>query len=262
MNKRLFTLPMLILVLAAFLVVGCDSGAHIFAQTYDPLRGYGPAMHSHLGNIRQGVDWKESASSLFSGRGSFGNGSAMRVAPLGAYFADDLDMVVQQAALSAEVTHTHPEAEAGAIAVAVAAALAWQAGQNKSRSSSMDFLNSILAYVPPSEVAEKIKEARDLHSNASIRLAVSVLGSGEKVSAQDTVPFALWCASKHLDNFEDAFWFTLEGLGDRDTTCAMVGGIVACYTGTSAIPSDWIEAREALPRWSYNSDASQEEEIG
>ena len=60
---------------------------------------------------------------LFGGEGSFGNGAAMRVAPLGAYFADELDAVVEQASFSAEVTHSHPEGIAGAIAVAVAAAL-------------------------------------------------------------------------------------------------------------------------------------------
>jgi ADP-ribosylglycohydrolase len=43
----------------------------------------------------------------------------MRVAPIGAFFAEDLDLVVKQAQASAEITHTHPEAIAGAIAVAV-----------------------------------------------------------------------------------------------------------------------------------------------
>jgi len=42
----------------------------------------------------------------------------MRVAPLGAYFAHDLDILVRQAELSAVVTHSHPEGVAGAIAIA------------------------------------------------------------------------------------------------------------------------------------------------
>lgn len=48
----------------------------------------------------------------------------MRVAPVGAFFADDMDLVVSQARASAEVTHAHNEAIVGAIAVAVAAAWA------------------------------------------------------------------------------------------------------------------------------------------
>lgn len=42
----------------------------------------------------------------------------MRVAPLGAYFADDLDTVVKQSRLSAEVTHAHPEGIAGGVVAA------------------------------------------------------------------------------------------------------------------------------------------------
>ncbi len=48
---------------------------------------------------------------MFSGLGSFGNGAAMRAAPLGAWFAGDVETVIQQAILSAEVTHAHPEGQ-------------------------------------------------------------------------------------------------------------------------------------------------------
>jgi hypothetical protein len=50
----------------------------------------------------------------------------MRVAPVGAYFADDLAQAAEQAHRSARVTHAHPEASAGAIAVAIAAAWAYR----------------------------------------------------------------------------------------------------------------------------------------
>jgi ADP-ribosylglycohydrolase len=76
-----------------------DSGflARDFAHRYDSSRGYGPAMHKLLAEIRHGGDWQSEARALFRGQGSFGNGSAMRVAPLGAYFADDLDAIPDQA---------------------------------------------------------------------------------------------------------------------------------------------------------------------
>src|SRR5579859_835473 len=98
-----------------------------FAANYDSSRGYGPAMHRLLIKIRQErSSWREESQALFGGEGSFGNGSAMRVAPLGAYFADDLQMIIEQAKLSAVTTHCHPEAVAGAIAVALAAGFAWR----------------------------------------------------------------------------------------------------------------------------------------
>ncbi len=65
------------------------------------------------------------------------------------------------------------------------------------------------------------------------------------MSAQDTVPFCLWSAAYRLDHFEEALWWTAKGGGDCDTTCAIVGGIVAL--SAQAIPAAWLEQREALP---------------
>lgn len=225
--------------------------AQSFAENYDINRGYGPAMHRLLQAIQGGEDWHKVAASQFGGQGSYGNGAAMRVAPLGAYFADAPSKVVEQAALSALITHTHPEGVAGAIAVAIAAAIAWQMKEAKIRPRCAEFLDAILPYVPDSEVRRKIRQARDFPEGTSMRFAASVLGTGHQVSAQDTVPFALWCAGEKLDNFEEALWLTVSGLGDRDTTCAIVGGIVVLYTGRESLPLAWIEAREMLPAWPF-----------
>jgi ADP-ribosylglycohydrolase len=83
---------------------------------------------------------------------------------------------------------------------------------------------------------------------------VAALGNGTGVSAQDTVPFALWCAGQRLGSFEEALWLTVSGLGDRDTTCAIVGGIVALYAGSEAIPAEWLQSRESLPEWAFRDD--------
>ena len=225
--------------------------ARSFAERYDRTRGYGPAMHRLLWEIKCGEDWAERAQSQFGGQGSFGNGAAMRVAPVGAFFANDVDAVVEQAARSAVVTHTHDEAIAGAIAVAVAAAQACRLRISSVTPGRSEFLDLVLPYVPESEVRSKIRQARDMTATASVQFAVSVLGNGARVSAQDTVPFTLWCAGERLSNFEEALWLTVSGLGDRDTTCAIVGGIVALYTGIEGIPKEWLKARERLPAWPF-----------
>jgi hypothetical protein len=80
-----------------------------------------------LERIAEGIPWPTASREVYSGSGSMGNGGAMRVAPLGAYFAEDYDLVVEQARALAEVTHAHPEGQYGAIATAVAAAWAWNA---------------------------------------------------------------------------------------------------------------------------------------
>jgi ADP-ribosylglycohydrolase len=218
-----------------------------FARRYTPYRGYGAAMHRYLTLIGQGADWRVEANNLFSGQGSYGNGAAMRVAPLGGYFADDLDQVVAQARLSAEVTHAHPEAVAGAIAVAVAAAYAWQLRDEAAPPREREFIDLVLPHVPDSIVREKIRHARNLAPNSSVRLAVAALGNGSGISAQDTVPYTLWCAAQHLDDYHAALWLTLSGLGDIDTTCAIVGGIVSLHVGIEGIPPEWLQAREPLP---------------
>jgi ADP-ribosylglycohydrolase len=107
--------------------------------------------------------------------------------------------------------------------------------------------------LPESEVREKIRHARNLPETASVRLAVSALGNGVKLSAQDTVPFALWCAAKHLDSYEEALWLAISGLGDRDTICAIVGGIVVMSAGVDSIPQKWQTYREPLPGWVHGN---------
>jgi ADP-ribosylglycohydrolase len=227
-----------------------DGIALSFAEHYDPARGYGAGAGRLMRQIQIGMNWHVASRDLFSGMGSFGNGAAMRIAPLGAYFADDIDKAVEQARLCSEVTHAHPEGIAGGIAVAVAAAYAWRLHGNPPPTRQA-FLDMVMPYVPDSEVREKMRHARNLASGASLELAASALGTGDAISAQDTVPFTLWCAGECLSNYEEAFWLTLAGLGDRDTTCAIVGGIVALYTGVDGIPAEWRKSREKLPDWAF-----------
>jgi ADP-ribosylglycohydrolase len=156
-----------------------------------------------------------------------------------------MSKLIEQAAQSSIVTHSHAEAIAGAISVAVATAVAANlAGQPKP--DRADFINQVLEYVSDSEVKAKLRKASDIDSQASIRHAVAVLGNGVGLSAQDTVPFCLWCAGECLNSYEDAMWLTVSGLGDRDTTCAIVGGIVASFVGMEGIPAEWINRREKL----------------
>lgn len=221
-----------------------DVLARHLARRYieDPGRGYGAAAHDLLLQINLGARWEETASALFDGQGSFGNGAAMRVAPLGGYLAGDLEQVREQAALSARVTHTHPEGEAGAVAVAVAAAWAWEQG---AFGDPQELFEAVLEHTPHGLTHSGVEQAAALPADTQPRVAARTLGSGQRISAQDTVPFVVWCAARHLDCFEEAFWTTVAGLGDRDTTCAMVGGIVAL--STRHVPDAWLALREPLP---------------
>lgn len=221
-----------------------DVLADYFAAEYAsaPNRGYGGMAHNVLRAIGSGTHWKTAAAEVFSGLGSFGNGGAMRVAPVGAFFSDNLEQAAEYGGLSAAVTHAHPEGIAGGIAVAVAAA--WAASADGASSSS-EMLTSVVARLPDSDVKSGVSRALQMGFDRDPQLVAAKLGSGLKVSAPDTVPFALWCAAKCFCDFREAMWTTAIGLGDVDTTCAMVGGIVALSSGE--IPSDFLANREPLP---------------
>lgn len=220
-----------------------DALATSFAARYDPARGYGPSMHRVLGALQDGQHWSAVAAEQFGGQGSHGNGAAMRVAPVGAWFAiEGLEVVAEQARVSARVTHAHPEAIAGAVAVAVAAAVISLGAEGAGA------LEAARAATAGTDVGGGLARARRLPTGTSIPHAVTVLGNGTGLSAVDTVPFALWSASLTPEDYEVTMWRTVSALGDRDTTCAIAGGVVGAVL-TAALPSDWLELQEPLPAW-------------
>lgn len=225
-----------------------DELAERFARRYalDPGKGYGGTAHSILTQIGGGLPWRTAAGTAFSGMGSMGNGGAMRSAPIGAYFADDLNAAIENARASAEVTHAHTEGQAGAIAIAAAAQWAVQHVGKLDADSGAELLAFAHEHTPSSETKACLAKVLTVPLDMSVISAVNLLGNGSKVISQDTVPFSLWCAARHLDNYVEAMWTTVAGLGDRDTNCAIVGGIVALSAGKKSIPDDWLDSREAL----------------
>lgn len=225
-----------------------DALAAAFAARYtaDPHRGYGAGMHELLPRLAEApASWRTRAGELFGGEGSLGNGAAMRVAPLGAWYAGDLVRAAAQARLSAEVTHGHPEGVAGAVAVAVATALA----ADVSPPSGAVMLRKVADHTPPGPVRDGLLRAGDLPGDVAPEEAAEVLGNGSRVRADDTVPLALWSAAHHSRSLVDALWTTAGALGDVDTTCAITGGVVAAAVGTAGVPESWLARCEPLPDW-------------
>lgn len=217
-----------------------DKLARVFAENYalDWHRGYGGTAHSILQSIGEGKDWREVAAEAFDGMGSMGNGGAMRVAPIGAYFADDMDKVLYYARASAEVTHAHIEGIAGAMAIAAASALFLNKRLGYYFGEGDTFLNDIADKLPESDTKYKILSAISIKKENSIDFVVSVLGNGMMLTAQDTVPFCLWCAVYYYTSMEEALWTAVSALGDRDTICAIVGGMVSLYV--DELPQKWL----------------------
>jgi ADP-ribosylglycohydrolase len=226
-----------------------DQLARRFAARYkaQPWRGYGAGAHRLLEMVGNHMPWRDVSECVFPG-GSFGNGSAMRIAPLSAYFAEDDEAeVAHQARLSAGVTHAHPEGLAGAVAAAVAGAYAWKHRDRRADEAvKRGLFDAVLAQVPRSDVRRGIEHAATLGFELSIETVVSLVGNGRRISCQDTVPFCLWVAANHLDEYQAAIVRTIRGAGDIDTNCAIVGGIVSLAVGREGIPADWLADREEL----------------
>lgn len=149
--------------------------ATLFARRYaaEPRRGYGGTAHEILQAIGMGVPWQLAAGRVFDGGGSMGNGAAMRVAPVGAWFAGDLDAVAEHAARSADPTHAHPDGKAGAIAVAIGAALAMESREGgTSTTGSFDptaYLRAVHARTPNGATRDGIARAIDLPASREPR---------------------------------------------------------------------------------------------
>ena len=230
-------------VLGRFGAIDPDALAEAFARRWadDPGRGYGQGAFNLLTRVSYGAPWRREAQRLFDGQGSYGNGAAMRAAPIGAYFAGDLDRVRAEALRSAEPTHAHPDGAAGAVAVAIAAALA-ATGIDRHR-----LIAEVIRFTPPGQTRERLGRAADTDLTAEPAAVGEQLGTGLEVAAHDTVPFALWVCARHLDSYEEALWTAAGQHGDRDTLGAIVGGIVVLATGEDAIPTRWRAAAEPVP---------------
>jgi ADP-ribosylglycohydrolase len=137
---------------------------------------------------------------------SFGNGSAMRVSPVGFTF-DTLDDVLVEAKRSAEVTHNHPEGIKGAQAIAAAIFLA---RQQESKSNIKDFIEKNFGY----GLHQTLAEIRPYYYFNE--------------TCEGSVPQAI-TAFLESDNYEDAVRKAVSLGGDADTIACMTGGIAQAY---------------------------------
>lgn len=139
---------------------------------------------------------------------SFGNGSAMRVSPVGFAFSS-LDTVSREAEKSAAVTHNHPEGIKGAQAIATSIFLA-KSGESKER--IRNYIEKSYGY----NLQQTIDEIRP-----SYRFDETCQGS---------VPQAI-IAFLESNSYEDAVRKAVSLGGDSDTLACMTGGIAQAYYG-------------------------------
>lgn len=144
---------------------------------------------------------------------SWGNGSAMRVSPVG-WAYNDLETVLSKAKESAEVTHNHPEGIKGAQATAAAIFLS---RTDQSKEIIKDYITKNFSYNLDLDIEDLRKDYRF------------------NESCQDTVPQAIF-TFLISDNFEDSIRKAIYIGGDSDTLACINGSIAEAFYG--GVPED------------------------
>lgn len=222
--------------------------AQTFIKNYEqePWRGYASGPPRVFRWIKSGVAWNEAARRLFGGAGSFGNGAAMRVAPVGLFYYDDLEKLRAVAYSQSQITHTHELGMEGAALQAYAVALAIKADSSR-RLDPYDFLAELKNFTKNEVYKMKLEKMRKLLADAADKkTVVRELGNG--VESHNSVPTAIYCFLRNWSIFEDAVLYAVSLGGDTDTIGAMTGAISGAYHGVEAIPEQW---RNKLERKDY-----------
>jgi poly(ADP-ribose) glycohydrolase ARH3 len=211
--------------------------ARVFVRNYElePWRGYGLGPPRVFRMIRDGEHWDKAATKLYSG-GSYGNGSAMRIAPIAVFYHDDLTILREVAYRSSRITHSHYLGQEGAALQAFAVALAMGSEHGESF-DARKFLTRLTELSQQEVYKNKLERAGALLGETDKAKVVAELGNS--IEAFNSVPTAIYSFLTHHDSFKAAVLFAASLGGDADTIAAMTGAISGAYLGIEAVPDKW-----------------------
>lgn len=208
----------------------------------EPWRGYASGPPTIFSQVTEhGITYREAAQKIFGGLGSFGNGGAMRIVPVGLFFHQARDLY-DRASASAEVTHTHPVGIDGAAVQACAVAQAVRLDPMK-KFSTDDFIQGLVNFSRTQEIESKMELVKNLIADDSPP-ALAAERIGRSVAVQESMPFAIYSFLHHPTSFEDCLFCAVLNGGDRDTLGAMAGAISGAYLGLESIPENWRQKLE------------------
>jgi poly(ADP-ribose) glycohydrolase ARH3 len=211
--------------------------AQTFIKNYEaePWRGYGPGPPRIFWMMKSGETWYSAANRLYQG-GSFGNGSAMRVAPVGLLYSDDPERLREIAHKSSSITHSHEFGKEGAALQAYAVALALNTASDEDISREA-FLSKLQNFIQNQLYKKKVAQMRELLGEQDKARVVTMLGNG--IEAPRSVPTAIYCFLRQPQSYKDTVIYAISLGGDTDTIAAMAGAISGAYLGIEAIPQEW-----------------------
>ena len=186
-----------------------------------------------------------------SGVYSAGNGAAMRVAPIGAFFAHDSTQRQAFVRASSRLTHTDERANTGALAIADTIAWIFRE-QPQQAPEAKGFCQHLRDLASQDEEWQHLLNTFEqaLQKPLSVKDFAAQLGlsSGVTGYVYHTVPVALYAWYRHFGDFESSVQVVLNCGGDTDTVGAITGALAGSSVGVQQIPQDWKQAYVDWPR--------------
>jgi ADP-ribosylglycohydrolase len=209
--------------------------------------GYGCVVS--IQKLKRGESWETAASD------SGGNGTAMRVAPIGLFYHDDIPKLIEVARMSSLITHNHWAATASAIVVARSVAyLIWCKTLDLN-----DFLQELAVAVDKPEYldfSEKILQLKEFLKMDPKEALIELGGMGVEPPwpnpaesregfisgyAMATTLSSLYCFLLSPTDFRKSVIESVMSGGDTDSCGAITGAISGSYNGIESIPANWIK---------------------
>lgn len=215
-----------------------DDLARRWAEDCTWARGYGAGALAMLRRVAQGEDWRAARHAVFPD-GSFGNGAAMRAAPLALFFGEDPQRMEEATRRASAITHAHPLGIEGGVLIAHATQQALHGTVDVADLSARcehDEFRSRLERVPGL-----------LEQDPGKREVVRALGN--KIVAHESAVTAVYAYLRCREqSFEDLVAYVVSLGGDTDTIGAMAGGIWGAEHGEAALPAALLARLEDRER--------------
>ncbi|XP_043493896.1 ADP-ribose glycohydrolase ARH3-like isoform X3 [Polistes fuscatus] len=255
-----------------------------FVKSYyqEPFRGYGPGVVTVFQKLR-GNKFKDvllPAREQFNGQGSWGNGGAMRVAPIALFSYQNYEKLIDRTRRATEITHTHKTGIDGAILQAIA--IQQCLGLNpKDKLNVTNFIKELI------EKMDKIEEddeglatsySLDLVEPQPYKLKLEMLQElitkdedvlnseevirllGNSIAALHSVPTAIFCFLRAQESIKDietenplrrAIQYAITLGGDTDTIGSMTGALAGAFYGEDNFNSNLMEHCEASKEFAH-----------
>lgn len=200
-------------------------------------RAPGHTVTEAVRTLEAGVSWRESGADHVQG-----NGSAVRVAPIGYLYQHDTGRLREVAHAVGIATHAHPAADAACISAAYLVKLALDGVPlDQYVPLTQKFVSGISL-----EFEEALQQVRHVVPWTDEFAAITQLGSGWV--GKEIIPMSIYCAMRYSNDYVSAVRRAVNIPGDSDSVGCITGGLVAARAGLRAIPPEWIERLEHRDR--------------